>query len=116
MCCCIVKIGKTMPMKIVPMNPAMRNSISGSSRRHRGLQLRSRSPSVTSAMRTSSGVELAALFGDGDHFQHRARETDCGNREALARVVCLPSRGDGFGDGVHEDLVADGFARDVERR
>src|ERR1035437_2199677 len=60
------------------------------------------------------GVELAAFFRDRNHFQHRAGKKDFAVREALAEPSALLHALDGLADGIHENLVADGPARDVE--
>jgi hypothetical protein len=54
----MVSTGSNMPMKMVPMKPAMKNSSSGSAKATAVFRLRSKSPSVTTAMRTSSASSL----------------------------------------------------------
>src|SRR6266536_2847675 len=46
MYCCMVKMGTTMPMKMVPIKPAIKKSISGSAIATAVFNRRSRSPSV----------------------------------------------------------------------
>src|ERR1017187_262631 len=50
--------GSNMPMKMTPMKPAIKNSISGSANATAVFRLRSRSVSVSPAMRTSSASSL----------------------------------------------------------
>src|SRR6202041_640084 len=54
----IVSTGNNMPMKMVPMKPAIKNRSNGSAKATAVFRLRSRSPSVTRAMRTSSPSSL----------------------------------------------------------
>ena len=60
------------------------------------------------------GVELAAFLRHGNHFQHGAGEERLAIRQALAEPAALLHALDGLGDGVHENLVADGAAGDVQ--
>src|ERR1017187_1089437 len=81
MYCCRVKIGSNMPMKIKPMNPAMMNSINGSVKATAVFSCRSKSPSVTLAMRTnspssrplSSATEIISNIEPGNSPRHAAR-------------------------------------------
>ncbi len=111
---CRVKIGSTMPMKIVPMKPAMKKSISGFGERHRGLQL---------AIQVAFGdvrrcgpvrIEPPAFLGHRNHFQHRTRETALAVGQACAELPAFLHALDGFRNRVHENLVADGLAGDVQ--
>ena len=106
--------GSNMPMKMMPMKPAIKNSISGSANATAVFRLRSRSVFGDDGDAHQFAVELAAFFRDGNHFQRRAGKKNLAIREALAEPSALLHALDGLADGVHENLVADGAARDVQ--
>ena len=76
--------GSNMPMKMVPMNPAMRNSNNGSANATAVFRLRSRSLSVHDGNPHQFAVQLAAFFRDGNHFQDGAGEKSFAIGQALA--------------------------------
>ncbi len=106
--------GSNMPMKMMPMKPAMKNSISGSANATAVFKLRSRSPSVTAAMRTSSASSLP-LSSATEIISSTEPEKSALQSARLwpSRPPCC-TRSMDCADGVHENLVADGTARDVQ--
>ena len=103
-----------MPMKMVPMNPAIKNSINGSANDTAVFKWRSRSHFGNDGNADEFGVELAAFLSHGNHFQNGAGEQILAFREALTEPAALLHALNGFRNGVHEGLVADGFARDIQ--
>src|SRR5436190_19325925 len=59
-------------------------------------------------------IKLAAFFSDGNHVDDGTREQPLAVGEALAELATLLNAADGVSDGIHEDLITDGFARDVQ--
>ena len=101
-------------MKMVPTKPAMKKSISRFGQGHGGLEV-----AVQVALRDDGdadqfGVELAAFLADGDHFQHRAGEEVAAIGQAGAQLRAFLDAVNGIGNGIHQNLVADGSAGDVE--
>ena len=79
-----------MPMKIVPMKPAIRNSISGSA-----IATAVLSCAIQIALRHVRDadellIELAALFRDGNHFEHSSPRKGVRQSPRLG-PSCLPS-------------------------
>jgi len=96
-----------MPMKMMPMKPAIKKSISGSANATAVFNWRSKSPSVTAAMRTSFRVEFAAFFRHGNHFQNRAGKKFFAFGETLAEPAALLHRVSMEREtGVHKNLIA----------
>ena len=110
----MVNTGSNMPMKMMPMNPAIKNSISGSAKATAVFRLPVQIHLGDGGDADQFGVELAAFLGHGNHFQNRAGNKILALRQALAEPAALLHALDGLGDGIHENLVADGFARDVQ--
>ena len=72
-------MGSSMPMKIVPMNPATTNSISGSAKATAVFNSRSRSPSVTTEQRYGMARrEDANAPGDAPVADEPNEETQVG--------------------------------------
>ena len=104
-----------MPTKIVPMNPAMTKSMSGSASATAVLSWRSRVISVTAGEPHEFLVQPAAFLRDGDHFQRRAGEKRAAIREARAERFALFHPLGGVGDEIDQRLIAERTARDGER-
>ena len=106
--------GSNMPMKMVPMKPAIKNRSKGSANATAVFRLRSRSPSVTVGDAHQFGVQFAAFFGDGNHFQDGTGKQDPAIGQALAESPALLHALDGLAHGIHQDLVADGAPGDIQ--
>ena len=111
---CMVKIGSTMPMKMVPMNAGDEKKHQRLGERHRGLQIPVQIPFGDIRDANQFPVELAAFLGHGNHFQDGAGKKIFALRQAFAEMSALLHALDGLRDRVHENLVADGTARDVQ--
>ena len=91
----------------------MKNNISGSANATAVFRLRSRSFSVTTAMRTSSS-RACRFLRRRKSFPKPNREKDLCIPRGFGRAVRLAARVRWIRDGVHENLVADRTARDVQ--
>ena len=111
---CSEKIGSNMPMKMVPMNAGDEKQHQRLGERHGGLQVAVQVAFGDVGDADQFAVELAAFLGHGNHFQHGAGEQLLAVRQALAEPAALLHALDGLRHGIHENLVADGFARDVQ--